>query len=455
MRNKLFFAFLAVVLTALLSNLLYEYFVTRDFEDYVSGAREDKLYWVLASVEGGYEKGQWDLVDLHDTIHWAIMLGFDVKVLDSEKKELANSDMVVGMLSPSMKRRMKNIVDIKTTTGDFEPFPLYYQGTEIGTLLAREIDRPSSVIRKEMLFKKRGKEFLVMSFAIAGGGAILLSVFFTRFLSLPLKKMRDAVDTMAHRDFSVRLPVTAHDEMGSLSESFNFMAEALEREEALRKHLTSNIAHELRTPLSIMKANVEAILDGVIEDKDRGIKNIQAEVEKLISLVLGIEDITKAEASFFARKDYKMVELRDFLSNIVQKMNPLASAKGLEMMITETKDLSVYTDTDKLERILQNIFSNAIKHTKKGRISISYGSGGDMFFIRVSDSGAGIERNALELIFRRFYHGADSTGLGLGLSIVKELLEVMGGSIEVESKRGEGSTFTVRLPKDQELRTKN
>jgi len=136
-------------------------------------------------------------------------------------------------------------------------------------------------------------------------------------------------------------------------------------------------------------------------------------------------------------------------------MNPLASAKGLEMMITETKDLSVYTDTDKLERILQNIFSNAIKHTKKGRISISYGSGGDMFFIRVSDSGAGIERNALELIFRRFYHGADSTGLGLGLSIVKELLEVMGGSIEVESKRGEGSTFTVRLPKDQELRTKN
>jgi len=114
--------------------------------------------------------------------------------------------------------------------------------------------------------------------------------------------MRDAVDTMAHRDFSVRLPVTAHDEMGSLSESFNFMAEALEREEALRKHLTSNIAHELRTPLSIMKANVEAILDGVIEDKDRGIKNIQAEVEKLISLVLGIEDITKAEASFFCQK---------------------------------------------------------------------------------------------------------------------------------------------------------
>ena len=86
MRNKLFFAFLAVVLTALISNLLYEYFITRDFEDYVSGTKEDKLYWVLASVEGSYEKGRWDQVTLHDAIHWAIMLGFDVKVLDFRKK---------------------------------------------------------------------------------------------------------------------------------------------------------------------------------------------------------------------------------------------------------------------------------------------------------------------------------------------------------------------------------
>jgi two-component system, OmpR family, sensor histidine kinase BaeS len=455
MRNKLFFAFLSVVLTALISNLLYEYFTTRDFEDYLSGTKEDKLYWVLASVEGSYENGHWDHTALHDAIHWAIMLGFDVKVVDFEKKEIINSDMVISMLSPAMKRRMKNIGDLKGTTSDFDSFPLYYEGIEIGTMLVREIDRPSSVNRKEMMFKRRGKEFLVMSFAIAGGGAILLSVFFTLFLSLPLKKMRDAVVTMAHRDFSVRLPVASHDEMGSLAESFNFMAEALEREEALRKHLTSNIAHELRTPLSIMKANVEAMLDGVIEDKVRGIKNIQAEVEKLISLVQGIEDITKAEASFFARKDYRTVELRGFLSIIVEKMKPLASAKGLEMIITEAKDLSVYTDTDKLERVLQNIFSNAIRHTEKGHITISYGADGDIFFIRVKDSGTGIEGNALELIFRRFYHGADSKGLGLGLSIVKELLEVMGGSIEVESRKGEGSTFTIRLPKDQGLRTKN
>jgi two-component system sensor histidine kinase BaeS len=170
-------------------------------------------------------------------------------------------------------------------------------------MLVREIHKPLSINRKEMIFKKRGKTFLVLSFAIAGGGAVVLSLFFTLFLSRPLKKMRYAVESMADRDFSVRLPVTSHDEIGRLSESFNFMAEALEREEAIRKHLTSNIAHELRTPLSVMKANVEAMIDGVIDDPDRGMKNIAAEVDKLIMLVQGIEDITRAEASFSQKND--------------------------------------------------------------------------------------------------------------------------------------------------------
>ncbi len=236
-----------------------------------------------------------------------------------------------------MKRRMKNMEDIKTLTSNFEAYPLYAEGSEIGAMLVREIDKQDSISRKEIMFRQRGRAFLMISFAIAGGGALLLSVFFTLFLSRPLKKMRDAVVTMANRDFSVRLPVTSHDEIGSLSESFNFMAEALEREEALRKHLTSNIAHELRTPLSIMKANVEAMLDGVIKDNAMGIRNIGMEVEKLIRLVQGIEDITKAEASFFIKKDYVMLGLRDFISTIIRKMSPLASAKGLADTVQRIK----------------------------------------------------------------------------------------------------------------------
>ena len=198
-----------------------------------------------------------------------------------------------------------------------------------------------------------------------------------------------------------------------------------------------------------MKANVEAMLDGVIEDKDRGLKNIGMEVETLIRLVQGIEDITKAEAGFFIKKDYVMLDLRDFISTILRKMAPLASAKGLHMQLSEAQDLRVNTDAEKLERILQNILSNAIKNTRKGIIRLNFGPDGDMFFISVKDTGEGIDKSRLELIFKRFYHGGESSGLGLGLAIVKELLEVMGGRIEVESSPGQGAAFTIWLPSNQ------
>lgn len=437
---------MAVILIALVSNLLFYYLINQDFEDYVIGTQEDKLYWVLASVEGGYSDGEWDHRSLHEANHWAIMLGFDIKVLDSEEREIMNSDMALSMLTPSMARKMKNIYNLRRTTGDFEIFPLYSEGNEVGSMLVRRIEQPAGMSRMEQMFKQRGKSFLLISFFIAGSGAILLSVFFALFLSKPLKKMKDAVETMANRDFSVRLPVTSGDEIGDLSKSFNFMAEALEREEALRKHLTSNIAHELRTPLSIMKVNVEAMVDGVVEDRDRGLQNIQAEVERLIRLVQGIEDVTKAEASFFSGKDYTSVDLKDFILNIGEKMSPLALARGSKIEVGKTESLTVLTDTDKLERILQNILSNSIKHTENGSITIDYGTERNRFYIAVSDTGTGMENKTLELIFRRFYRGAESEGLGLGLAIVKELVEAMDGRIDVESRPGKGSKFTMWLP---------
>ena len=111
------------------------------------------------------------------------------------------------------------------------------------------------VITKEVLFRERGKYFLIVSSVIAGGGALLLALFFALFLSRPLRKMKDAVEAMAKGDLTVRVSGTKGDEIGRLAERFNYMAEALQREDSLRRRLTSNIAHELRTPLAVMKAH--------------------------------------------------------------------------------------------------------------------------------------------------------------------------------------------------------
>jgi two-component system, OmpR family, sensor histidine kinase BaeS len=449
MRTKLFLAFFTVILTALVSNLIFENFISRDFEDYVSGTKEDRLYWILASVEGSYSGGRWQIQELHEAVQWAIMLGFDMQVTDMAGKVVITSGGVLGMLSPSMRKRMEESVDIRSATGRYVPYPLYREGTEIGTLLVRSLKRIGSISEKETTFEKRGREFLVTSFAIAGGGAVFLAVFFSLFLSRPLKRMKEAVEHLAQGDLGVRVPVgSKKDEVGRLAESFNFMAEALQREEALRKHLTSNIAHELRTPLAIMKANVEAMVDGIVKSPEEGLANIQMEVERLIDLVEGIEDITKAEASFFAEKKYAEIDLPEFLSMVAAKLMPLAFEKGLRIKIVTNRMVKVFSDPDKLERIIQNIVTNSIKNTKSGGIWIDYGTEKEMFFVEIRDSGRGIPEDKLGMVFKRFYRGEESEGIGLGLAIVKELVDVMGGRVELKSKVGEGTVFTTWLPRE-------
>jgi len=448
MKTKLFFAFISVILIALISNLIFEKFMTKDFEDYVSGAKGDNLYWILATVEGSYSDGHWDHRELHEALHWAVMLGYDIKVSGTDGKEIASSRRVISGLSLSMKRRMEGIVEMGPADGEYESYPLYLEGREIGTLHAKELKRTGSVSEKEATFKKRGKEFLIISFGIAGGGSVILAVLFSLFLSRPLEKMKTAVEAVAMGDFSARMAAgSKKDEMGRLAESFNFMAEALQREEALRKHLTSNIAHELRTPLAVMKANVEAMIDGVVSHRGEGLENVRMEVEKLIRLVEGIEDFTKAQASFFAGREFVEVALGEFISGIVTKLTPLAAEKGLKMEMSQGRSTTVRTDPEKLERILQNILTNAIKNTTSGGIWIEYGLEKSLFFIEIRDSGTGIPENKLDMVFERFYRGDESQGIGLGLAIVKELVDVMGGRVDLKSTVGKGSVFRIWLPR--------
>ncbi len=446
MRTKLFFAFLAVIVVALVSNIIFERFISDDFDDYVSGTKEDNLYWILATVEGSYTEGRWDKAALHDAVHWATMLGFDVKITDDKGKELITSKGVVLMLSQSMRRRMEGIVDINAARGDYEHYPLYVEGREIGTIYARQLGRVGNVSEKETMFRKRAREFLLMSFAMAGGGAVFMAVIFSLFLSRPVNRMKKAVESFAKGDFSVRVRAGGKDELGRLGESFNFMAEALQREEALRKHLTSNIAHELRTPLAIMKANVEAMIDGVVESREQGLETLRLEVEKLIGLVEGIEDMTKAEAGFFSGRNVTEIDLGKFLSNIAEKLMPLAAEKGLAMDVVPGNALRAVTDPEKLEKIVQNVITNAIRNTWHGGMTIEYGNDGEMFFVEVRDTGSGIPQDKIEMIFKRFYRGEDSKGIGLGLAIVKELVDVMGGRIDLRSGVGEGTVFRIWLP---------
>ena len=456
MKTKIFLAFIAIILAALLSNFIFEWLIIRDFDNYVNGVREDQFYWILASVEGSYSDGKWNKGSLSESIHWAMMLGLNLKVLDNAGKEIISSHEVMESLSESMKRRMDEHFHIHTheAYGKFTDYPLYAKGKKIGDLLSQPFQK-QEIQEKESIFKKRTKNFLYVSFLIAGGGSLLIAFLLSRYLSKPVMDLKMAAEKIAGGDFLVRTSASSHDEIGKLSAAFNKMAESLQREEELRKHLFSNIAHELRTPLTILKTHAEAIADGVI-DREKGLENIKNEIDRLIKLVKGIEDITMAEASFFVKGETAEINLGEFLSGICDEMLPAFKQKGLDIKILRADDLFISTDIEKLERITRNIISNSLKFTEKGGVSIDYGTEGEIFFIEITDSGRGIPGNEMPLIFNRFYKGANypippltrggEGGVGLGLAIVKELVEVMAGRVEVKSIIDEGTTFRVSLP---------
>jgi two-component system sensor histidine kinase BaeS len=446
MRSKLFLAFFIVILTALVSNLIFERLIIRDFEEYVMSAQEDQVYVILATVEGSYGEEGWHRDILGDALLWAMMLGFETEVRDTEGASVLSARDTIESLSPAMKRRVEATVLVNSPVGDFDVYPLFVGGQEVGSLLVRPLSREGLQKQKEAMFKQRGRIFLLISFVIAGGGALFLSFVFSSFLTGPIKRLTRAAKAVAAGDLNVRVEAESGDEIGKLTDTFNHMVEALQREETLRKHLTSNIAHELRTPLAVMRAGLEGAIDGVVECGGDKLKALLAEVNRLTHLVEGIEDVTKAEASFFAPAEYERLSLRGLLEGISEGMRPMFSEKGLGLEVTGKQDVEVVADAGKLERVITNILSNALANTERGGVKVDYGRDKRDFYIEIQDSGKGMPDEETPKIFERFYKGRDSKGLGLGLSIVKELLDVMQGSIDIKSAPGKGTTVKLTLP---------
>ena len=154
MRTKLFFAFLLVIVIALVSNLIFERLIMKDFDDYVRGTKEDHLYWVLASVEGSYINGKWDRNSLSESIHWGMMLGFDLRVKDTKGHELMSSISVMESLPPAMKRRMDSMIHLHADESGYEEYPLYAEGSELGRLFVRRLGS-AGTLKVKGIFKER------------------------------------------------------------------------------------------------------------------------------------------------------------------------------------------------------------------------------------------------------------------------------------------------------------
>jgi two-component system sensor histidine kinase BaeS len=439
-----------VSLVSLSASLYLREMIIKDFEEYLEGETEDRVYRVTAAIEGTYEKNAgWREDALKENAIWALLLGYEVKILGTDNHELMNTAKAMESLSPLMKRRIMAISglsasDERPAGGKFINYPLFLAGKDIGSLEVKPV-MPKGGQGKEGIFMMRSNRFLVLSLFFVGGLSIVVSLIFSRKLTDPIKKLTAAAKDISEGNIKSRVSVAGNDEISNLARTFNVMAGNLEVQESLRRRLNANIAHELRTPLTVMQGELEGMIDGIIKIDNERLLSLHEEAGRLKTIIEGFEELTRAEASVLHLQK-QSIHLRPFLTHIKERFEKLFDDKGVVLSLECDDASNLFADPDKISQILINLLTNSLNATDKGgSVGIRGGTQSGEGYIEVTDTGIGVKEEDMVFLFERFYKKA-AGGLGIGLSIAKELAEAHGGRLEVRSEYGRGATFTLFIP---------
>ena len=332
--------------------------------------------------------------------------------------------------------------------------PILIDNDRVGTLLVKEPGGAGSGASEQFLAEVNN--------AIWWGGlaavllALFLGVILARHLTRPLRQLTEATRKVARGELGQQVSTAERGEIGELSTSFNQMSVALTASEQQRQQMLADVAHELRTPLSIMRGHIEAMLDGVFEMTPDNLAIVHEETLLLGRLVDDLRTLSLAEAGQLSI-NRATVNLADLTVQSVSAFEPLAEAEGVELAAeVPAQAMMIAADPDRIKQVLGNLLSNALRHVSMGnneepQVILSLISRGDVAHIRISDNGPGLSPEAQEHVFDRFWRAdrarsRDQGGSGLGLAISRAIVDIHHGRIWVESAAGEGATFVFELP---------
>jgi signal transduction histidine kinase len=303
----------------------------------------------------------------------------------------------------------------------------------------------------QIIYNQLGGYFLMGAF-LAVVVASLITLFLSRRILSPIRELQSAAQRLGRGDFSQRVDIRDKSEIGELSSTFNSMADSLQRNEQLRQHMVSDIAHELRSPLTNVRGYLEAINDGVIQPDKETISSIYGETVLLSRLINDLQELSLAEAG-----ELKLFLQSEDVSELVTQSVAAVQAKASEKGITLSHDIPadlphVNIDFLRIKQVLLNLLENALNNTPRGgQINIAAKSDIVYVEISVSDNGEGIPSDEMNNIFERF-HRVDKSrsratgGSGLGLTISRYIIEEHKGKIWARSEPGKGSCFSFTLP---------
>lgn len=453
--KKMTFSFIfAILVSIFIISFISNYMINNRFEIYLFEEQENKLGQISDEINRLYSENDFTLYQ-NDIDSYASLEDVYIEIKDLDNNTLYTSSSNSGMGGMHNKGHMsKGMMGMhQSQPGNYveKPFPLLQKDTTVGVLILGYIDN-AYLTESAIVFKDTLSKSFLLSGVLTILFGIMISIYLSKSLTNPLIHIRNSAVAIQKGNLDSRSKVNTNTtEIVELSDSINYLAETLSKQEDIRKRYASDISHELRTPITTLKSHLEAILDGVWDNNEEHLNILLMEVHRLTGLV---DDLKTS----FSSEEYELnlnkskFNMSKEVHNIIDTFKPIYIKEDHFLTSSIEEGIIINMDLDKLKQIIYNLLSNAIKYLdKKGTVYINLKAENNQATLIIEDNGIGMKKEDLPYIFDRFYRSdssrnRDTGGTGLGLSIVKSFVEAHNGTIHIDSVYGKGTEIRIVFP---------
>ncbi|HEY1620172.1 MAG TPA: ATP-binding protein [Streptosporangiaceae bacterium] len=428
MRLSLAFVAVALMAVALLS-VLTGVLAAADV-DQLSVSQRAELTQAISSVVGAArgQAGAWPRTSFMSTADLASRIRADIKVTENSGKTVMTS------------------ATFDADSGPVERAPVVVNGAKVGEVAVRF---DGGLNTADMRLRAKFWRAIAGAAGLAALLALVVAIVVSRRLTRPVVRLIEVANAVGRGDRSARAgSIKGPTELVELAETFDEMADALARQEQLRRYLVADVAHELRTPVSVLQAGHEALLDGVVEPTPAQLASLRDEVLRLARMVDDLQSLAAAEAAAL-QLTLKRGDLAEMAAAAAESLGGRFESSQLTLE-RHLEPAPVQADGRWMHQVITNLLGNSAKFTPAGgRVTLSTAVQGDRATLTVADTGVGIAEDQLPRIFERFWRGANptgATGSGVGLAVVAEIVRGHDGTVRATSVVGQGTQIVVSLP---------
>ncbi|MBN2248151.1 MAG: HAMP domain-containing protein [Coriobacteriia bacterium] len=436
------FAFVAIA-TAAISAVVIMVTWQRQFEVYIERGVEERALEAADYFGTQYERaGDWQTAAAMGLLSVGVSPDLRIEVFDAEGTLIAHTVAPGGTTEDEAAYEWSEV----TASADI----LVDDGV-VGTAIVTQRTRGGIFTERDTWFRKVSLLGLAVAAGIAVALASLAGVLYSRGIVKPIEAVTRTAESIRAGDRTARTGMTGGDPVADLGATFDQMADAVEAERRFEQQLTADVAHELRTPLQAIQATVEAMQDGVLPTDEERLALIHDETVRLGRLTQSIMELSRLETGS-APFAFGVLDAAGPVGTAVESSRALMESTGHALEASLQTDLTVNADADRLMQAVGNLLSNAARYTPEGgTVRVRLLRDGAEAVIEVADSGMGVAEDDRERVFTRFWRADParnraSGGLGIGLAVVREIVERHGGRVGVHGSDLGGAAFVIRLP---------